>query len=247
MNHTRNIWAMLLLALTALPVFSQEKLNVLFVGNSYTYNSNLPQITALLSAEADTKLITRRSVAGGAYLWEHWHGKKGLKTRAIISEGDFDIVILQDNSMATLRVPDSTLKYINRFTEFNRKHGAKTYLFNTWAREKVPQSQVEIDAVYEQAAKESGAVRVPVGEAWQLAMDIRPSIDLYNADGSHPSQLATFLTACVFLKAIGGDLPEILPVEYKIKDEFGEELVLLWVDPLDADFCRRIVEELLAE
>jgi hypothetical protein len=225
----------------------QQELKVLFVGNSYTYNSNLPQIAAILSEGTSTKLITRRSVAGGAFLWEHWNGRKDLETRKIIKEGNFDVVILQDNSLAALRVPDSTLKYVKRFTEYNSQFGAKTFLFNTWAREKVPQSQLEIDLIYIRAAEESGATRVPVGAAWQLAIDTRPSVDLYNADGSHPSQLGTVLIASMFVKAITGELPEKYPVSYDIKDEYGEELNLLWVDPLDSDFCRRIVEELLTE
>lgn len=149
--------------------------------------------------------------------------------------------------MATLRVPDSTLKYVQRFTEFNRTYGAETLLFNTWAREKVPQAQFEIDQIYAQAAEESGANRVPVGSAFQLAKKYRPGIDLYTLDGSHPTQLGTYLTAVMFVKAITGSVPEVLPIEYKIKDEFGEEVVLLWVDPLDADFCRRIAEEILSD
>lgn len=225
--------------------YSQQKeLNVLFVGNSYTYNSNLPQIVSILSEGTNTKLNTRRSVAGGAYLYEHYNGKRGLKTREIIKNGNFDIVILQDNSMASIRVPDSTLKYVKKFTEYNKLYGADTYLFNTWAREKVPQYQEEIDMIYSKAAGENGATRVPVGSAWELALDLRPSIDLYNSDGSHPSQLGTILIASMFLKAITGELPDTYPVEYKIKDEFGEELNLLWVDALDSEFCKRIVEEI---
>jgi hypothetical protein len=235
----------LFLLLVSLGIFAQEnKMNVLFVGNSYTYNSNLPQITALISQSSGTELITKRSVKGGAYLWEHWNGKRGLETKRIIAEGDFDIVILQDNSMATLQVPDSTLKSIEKFTEFNRKHGAETFLFNTWAREKVPQAQAEIDEIYEMAASESGATRVPVGSAFQLAKKYRPTIDLYTSDGSHPTQLGTYLAAIMFVKAITGEIPEMLPKEYNIRDEHGEEVVLLWVDPLDADFCRRIAEEI---
>lgn len=223
----------------------KKELSVLFVGNSYTYNSNLPHIVSILSQETGTKLNTRRSVAGGAYLWEHWKGSRGLKTKKIIAEGNFDIVILQDNSMATLTSPDSTISAIKRFAEYNKQHGARTILFNTWAREKLPQAQERIDFVYSKAAVESGAERVPVGTAWQLAIDYRPSIDLYNSDGSHPSQLGTLLIATMFVKAITGELPEKFPVEYKIKDSFGEDVDLLWVDPLDSEFCKSIAEEVL--
>jgi hypothetical protein len=48
----------------------------------------------------------------------------------------------------------------------------------------------------------------------------------------------------MFVKAITGDFPEQYPRSYQIKDQFGEDVDLLHIDPLDAEFCRRIVEEI---
>lgn len=222
----------------------QNELNVLFVGNSYTYNNNLPHIVAILSEGTSTKLNTRRSVIGGAFLSEHWNGKRGLETRKIIEEGDFDLVVLQDNSMAALNASDSLSKYVKKFTEFNRGHGAKTLLFNTWAREKVPQWQVTIDLKYQEAADISGATRIPVGKAWQVAMDIQPTIDLYIADGSHPTILGTLLTASIFVKAITGELPEKYPRAFKTIDQHGETVELMHMNELDSEFCRLIAEKI---
>lgn len=236
-----------LFAFTRIASAQQKELNVLFVGNSYTYNNNLPHIVEIISEGTSTHLNTRRSVKGGAFLWEHWTGNRSLETRRIIEEGDFDVVILQDNSMATLRVPDSTLKYVKKFTEFNLQHGAKTYLFNTWAREKVPQWQLTIDMKYQEAADASGAHRVPVGAVWQHAMDIRPGIDLYNSDGSHPTPLGTMLTACIFVKAITGELPQEFPRSFRTTDHKGETVELMYIDELDAEFCRQIAEMLYRE
>lgn len=223
----------------------QKELKVLFVGNSYTYGYNLAHIVALMSGETSTKLITRKSVIGGAHLREHWNGNRGLETRAIIASGDFDIVVLQDFSMSGIDTPDSTLKYVKLFSEYNSLHGAATYLFNTWAREKVPQYQAEIDKVYMKAAKENGAYRVPVGSAWQLAMDIRPTVDLYTSDGSHPNELGTLLSASVFVGVLTGELPETLPTLYRIEDADGETLRLMNHNKEDAEFCRRIALKVL--
>lgn len=231
--------------LLATNAFTQQKeLNVLFVGNSYTFYNNLPHIAAILSEGTSTKLNTKRSVTGGAFLWEHWNGQRGLETMKLIEEGNFDVVVLQDNSMATLTYPDSILKYVKKFTDFNRKHGAKTLLLNTWAREKVPQWQTEIDRKYQEAAEISGATRIPVGSAWQLAMDIRPTIELYKSDGSHPTPLGTLLTATMFVKAITGELPEKFPRAYRVIDQYGETVDLMYVDELDSEFCRLVVEEI---
>ncbi|MFC2090824.1 hypothetical protein ACFLT1_08610 [Bacteroidota bacterium] len=235
--------SILFISINAYP--QKKELSVLFVGNSYTYNNNLAHLVAIMSEGTDTKIRSRRSVAPGAFLWEHWNGRRGLNTRAIIETGDFDIVVLQDNSMATIQSPDSTLKYVNRFAALNAQYGAKTFLFNTWAREKVPQFQKEIDQKYAEAAALSGATRVPVGEAWQLAMDIRHNIDLYISDGSHPTDLGSLLTATMFVKAITGELPDQIPVTFRVKDEFGEDVDIFYADPLDYEFCKRIAKEII--
>ncbi len=193
----------------------QKELSVLFVGNSYIYSNNLPHIVSIISDSTQTQLVTRKSIAGGAHLWEHWNGNRGLKTLQLIQEGNFDIVILQDNSMSAINTPDSTLKYVKLFAEYNQKYGAKTYLYNTWARLKVPQYQKIIDNIYEKAASENNAVRIPVGPAWQLAQDIRPTAELYSSDGSHPSNLGTLLTAFVFVRSITGEVPANLSKSFQ--------------------------------
>lgn len=232
------------LALFSGLLYSQQKeLKVLFVGNSYTYGYNLAHIVSIISEETSTKLITRKSTIGGASLSEHWLGSRELKTKEIIAEGDFDIVILQDFSMAAIHTPDSLLKYVKLFSEYNRSFGAQTYLFNTWAREKVPQFQAEIDEIYGQAAKENGAVRVPVGAAWELAQDLRPMVDLYTSDGSHPNELGTMLSASMFVRVISGELPDHVPTLYRIEDAFGETVRLMNHNPEEAEFCRRIANQ----
>jgi len=222
-------------------LFSQQnELKVLFVGNSYTYGYNLAHIVSIISEGTSTKLITRKSTIGGASLREHWRGGRELETKKIIAEGNFDIVVLQDFSMSAIQSPDSTLKYVKLFTEYNSSFGALTYLFNTWAREKVPQFQAEIDEIYRQAAREDGGVRVPVGAAGALAQDLRPMVDLYTSDGSHPNELGTMLSASVFVRVICEELPEVLPTLYRIEDASGETVRLMNHNPEDAEFCRRI-------
>jgi hypothetical protein len=242
-------FAMLIVAglfLTVVWMSAQQKeIKVLFVGNSYTYGYNLPHIVTVISEETSTKLITRKSVIGGASLSEHWKGGRDLETKSIIAEGDFDVVVLQDFSMSAIKNPDSTLKYVKLFSEYNSSFGAETCLFNTWAREKVPQFQVEIDEMYGKAAQVNDAIRVPVGPAWELAMDLRPSVDLFTSDGSHPNELGTLLTASVFVRVITGELPEALPSLYRIEDAYGETVRLMNHNPEDAEFCRRIANQVV--
>jgi len=244
MKKTR-ILTLVLILCTGLLFAQQKELKVLFVGNSYTYGYNLAHIVSIISAETSIHLVTSKSTIGGASLREHWRGGRELETKKIIAEGEFNMVVLQDFSMSAIHTPDSLLKYVELFTEYNSSHGAKTYLFNTWAREKVPQYLVEINAIYGQAASENGAVRVPVGEAWELAQDLRPMVDLYTSDGSHPNELGTMLTASVFVRVICGELPEVIPTLYRIEDARGETVRLMNHNPEDAEFCRRIANQVV--
>lgn len=236
-----------LFLLPAIAFTQQKEIKVLFVGNSYTYGYNLPHIVSIISEETGTLLLTRKSVIGGARLSEHWWGKRELETKKMIAEGDFDLVVLQDFSMSGINSPDSTLKYIKLFADYNTSHGAKTCLFNTWARERVPQFQDEIDLMYIKAAEENDAIRVPVGTAWELAMDLRPSVDLFTSDGSHPNELGCMLSATVFVRVLCGELPESVPTLYRIEDARGETARLMNHNPEDAEFCRRIAEQIMED
>lgn len=228
---------------------AQEKkdtLNILFVGNSYTYFENMPQIVSLISDSTKTKLVTKKSVVGGAKLSEHWLGKRGLKTKEMIKNGNFDIVILQEYSMGSIDEPDSLLKYSKLLCDLIKENGAKPYLYLTWAREKVPQYQDEINLIYSEVASQNDAVIVPVGEAWKLAMELRPNLKLFDDDGNHPNKFGAFLTACTFIGTILGKVPENLSTLYSIEDAYGETIVLLnQIDPLDVIFLRKVSEEII--
>ena len=228
--------------------FAQEQkdtLSVLFVGNSYTYVENMPHLVSIISNKSKTKIITKKSVIGGAKLREHWHGERGLKTKEIIKNGQFDIVVLQQFSMGTINEPDSMLKYSRLFCDLIKENNAKPYLYLTWAREKVPQYQEIINDVYSKAAEENDAIIAPVGKVWERAQQLRPTIKLFDADGSHPSELGAFLTACVFVKIILNELSAELQNSFSTTDREGETIRLMHIDPLDAVFCKKVVEEIL--
>lgn len=225
----------------------KETLNVLFIGNSYTYVENLPHLVSIISDSTNIKLITRKSTVGGAFLSEHWNSKRGLKSQEIIKNGHFNAVVIQGNSMETINQPDSTRKYANLLCDLIRKSGAKPYLYMTWAREKVPQFQDQITKVYTEIAKENDAVLVPVGEAWELARKLRPTIDLYNPDGSHPSNLGALLSATIFVGAITGEVPARIPEWYQIKDMDGETVELNGIDNFDAVFFQKVARQVLEE
>lgn len=220
-----------------------DTLKVLFVGNSYTYFENLPQVVSVLSEKTGTVLVTEKVTIGGAKLSEHWRGARGLNTVEKIRKGGYDIVVLQEWSLGTINERDSAVFYLGLFSDLIRQNGAMPFYYLTWAREKVPQQQEVISRVYRETAALKKATVVPAGEAWALARSLRPEIKLYDPDGTHPSDLGTYLTACVFVATITGGLPEALPGVPAVRDSRGEEIILMRIDQMDVDFLRRVVLE----
>ena len=241
MKHILYVGALLL----SLFASAQKKdtLNVLFIGNSYTYYNNMPHLVSLISDSTDIKIITRKSTLGGAWLHEHWNGKRNLETQKILAQEKYDIVVLQEYSMGAITAPDSLRKYVSQFARLVRKYGAEPMLFLVWAREKVPQYQAELNDPYEFVAKENKMLLVPVGKAWEMAKKYRPNIELYDADGTHPSELGSFLSAAVFVGALTGQVPETVYQVPTVTDGRGESIQLMRLDWLDVIFSLKVARE----
>ena len=228
--------------------FAQEKkdtVRVLLVGNSYIYYNNLAQMIGLITDSLDTKIICKKSTIGAATLGQHWNSERGLKTKKIIASNKFDIVVIQDNSMWPLEHKDSLLIYGQLFCNYIRANGAKPYLYNTWAREKTPQTQSSINAVYNELAALENAVNVPVGSSFDLARKTIPTMNLFHPDGSHPSAVGTFLIALSFIKKITGTLPKKYATVYNYFDKDGETFRIMQLTDAEIESCVSIVNSVI--
>ena len=222
---------------------SQDTLKVLFVGNSYTYFNNLPHIVSAISDSTNTKLITKKSTVGGVWLREHWHHKRGLQTRQMIEDGNYDVVVLQEYSMGAVNSPDSLYKYVRLFVNLIKSKGAKPFIFQVWAREKVPQYISELNEAYEKTVDENDIPLIPVGKGWNLSRKLRPDAPLFYKDGTHPGDLGTFLTAAIFVGCLTGEVPEKVYQVPTIRDPEGEAVQLMRLDWLDMIYALKVAQE----
>ncbi len=238
----------LLFLFFSVTVFAAEKkdtVRVLFVGNSYVYYNNLSQMIGLITDSMSTKIICKKSTVGGANLGEHWKGLRGLKSKELIATNKFDIVVVQDNSMWPIQYKDSLYLYGQLFCNYIQQVGAKPYLYSTWAREKTPETQPLISEVYQTLASKAGATVVPVGDSWALARKTNSTMNLFHSDGSHPSNLGTFLIALSFIKKITGRLPEKFATVYNYIDKDGETFRIMQLTNEEIQFCVKIVNEVV--
>ncbi|MDQ3010457.1 MAG: SGNH/GDSL hydrolase family protein [Acidobacteriota bacterium] len=199
---------------------SADKLRVLFIGNSYIYFNNLPQMLAELSKSArQSKLIEPEMfTVGGATLKSLWENGKALET---LKSGKWDYVVLQEQStlglapmvdgVAQISDPKTFHEYARRFNTEIKKAGAKTVFYLTWAKQNAPQTQAALTNAYLSIAKELKAIVAPAGIAWENALKSDPQLALHVADKSHPTPMGSYLAACVLYATIYGKSPEGLP------------------------------------
>lgn len=95
--------------------------------------------------------------------------------------------------------------------------GASPIFFMTWARlDGWPEEglgnyesmQSQITTGYLDIASELRVPVAPVGYAWSIARNQYPQLELWQEDGSHPSQQGTYLAACVFYAVIFRETPQ---------------------------------------
>lgn len=220
-----------------------QKIRVLFIGNSYTYFNNLPEMLSKLAASAGLSLETEMVARGGATLQQHW--EEGLALKAL-KQGRWDYVVLQEQSMLPVSDPATMHKYAKMFDAEIKQIGAKTVFYLTWARQNRPETQAALTEAYTKIAKELGAMIAAAGPAWQTAIKENPELVLHLPDQSHPNSSGTYLTACVFYSLLFSKSPENLPgrVEGRSAKTDGrineENSDLVNLSKADALFLQRI-------
>lgn len=209
--------------------FSQEEINVLFLGNSYTYVNDLPKMIEDI-AKNEGKVFKHESVTpGGCTLFQHVESQNSLSQ---IRKGNWDYVVLQEQSQ--LPVIDyyrhNTLKpsykaLYDSIMLYNPK--AKVVAYLTWGRRYGGQQCVNfgeglycsadfidfnhmqdtLTAAYCENAYATNSYVAPVGEAWRAALSTNPEIVLHSSDNSHPSYDGSYLAACVFYSVFWNESP----------------------------------------
>ena len=224
--------------------YSQQRdtLDVLFVGNSFTFYWNLPQVVGAMAASQGIPMRIRQSTAGGATWEQHWKGEKGLSTQAMVKEGKWDVVVLQNHSTGAIDQPVQFDDYGKKWIEAVRTSGAEPLLFLTWAYHSNPLQQKAITEGYTRLGAETGTDIAPVGPIWSEVRRLRPDLDMYS-DDKHPSPEATYLIGLIFFKKLTGQKAASIPNRLQTKDQNGENLYLSILAEEDAAFFRQLVDE----
>jgi hypothetical protein len=204
-------------------------LDVLFVGNSYVYVNNLPEVFArvAIGAGLESPHITVYA-PGGQTLTGDCTDAALLK----IVEQQFDVIILQEQSQipakaeGDARLRRSFLDACRWLSGHVHQHYPNTrfVLYQTWARHlsawttqpkevegcgaNPDEMQKRLSRWYAEAGQLIGARVAPVGDAWLANYHDPHPLLLHAADGSHPAPAGTYLAALVLV----GVVYDIAPV-----------------------------------
>jgi hypothetical protein len=206
---------------------AERPLDVLFVGNSYTYVNDLPGTFSRVAAWAGHPApVVTMHAPGGQTLEGHSRDTAlPAKLRA-----RHDIVILQEHSLRPA-FAEVNLDVRRLFLESCRHlvaeiRGAhpetRILLYETWARhpsawqQKPPvefvganpeEMQARLHRWYNEAARQMSLEVVPAGDLWAANFRAPHPLPLHQADASHPAPAGTYLAALAFLAVVYGEPP----------------------------------------
>ncbi|MDE6564630.1 MAG: SGNH/GDSL hydrolase family protein [Muribaculaceae bacterium] len=216
---------MAILGATAAFAAETDSVRVLFIGNSYTYYNDMPEMLRKLSAGAANSeklpIAYRKFTPGGCTLKRHCDNTELRKT---IAGGGWDFVVIQEQSSAPAQHSATVARHTYPFAHtldslvHAASPNAQVIFYMTWGHKDGCQSPHEgyplIDTYdgmqqrladsYLEMAYDNDARCAPVGLVWKRVRTERPYETLYKPDRSHPSQLGSYLAANVIFATMLG-------------------------------------------
>ena len=195
--------------------FSQESAKVLFIGNSYTYVNDLPSMLSSIAASLGDEVTHDSQTPGGTTFQGH---TQNTATWTKINSQTWDFVVLQaqsqEPSFPDAQVNSGTIPYAIQLADsiYANNFCTEVIMYMTWGRKNgdpqwAPISTFDgmndrLRSAYLRIADSVQGSVSAVGSAWKYVRENHPTIELYNADESHPSVAGTYLAACTFYASI---------------------------------------------
>ncbi|WP_118974464.1 PKD domain-containing protein [Taibaiella koreensis] len=234
--QTTKLKALLLLAgslFAVSQVTAADTLRVLFLGNSYTEVNNLPQVIANLAVASGDQLIYQSNTPGGQTFQQHCSNSTTL---SLIAQGGWDYVVLQEQSQRPSfsdgQVANEVYPYAKKLDSLIHRASpcAKTVFYMTWGYKNGDAGNCPVwppictysgmDSMlylrYSIMAEDNEAWLSPAGRVRRRVRALNPSIELYAADGSHPTAAGTFAAALSFYTLLYGKDPVANTYNYSL-------------------------------
>lgn len=193
--------------------------NILFIGNSYTYYSDMPEAIFAPMAEAAGYPANVTSVTrGGYHLFQFAdpEDEGGKQLRVAIAGNHYDVVVLQDQSSGPIFERAEFEQAVGDLMTLFGDQADQFVLYATWGRHPDSPDLAEfgftseemtekLSAAYNEVGARYGIKVAEVGKAFAARRAAHPEEDLYDPDCTHPSKLGSTVAAQTILRVIMGD------------------------------------------
>lgn len=223
----RKALLLIFIIISVLSCKAQDTIKVLFIGNSFTYVENMPDLFKNIAESAGYKVKIQMHAPGGVSVGDISQGTQAHMNNQLVYDNirsdKWDFVVLQDNqgrfvldygqfSSSSLviqghqQIRDSVLK---------NNPCAKMVWFEGWGLKNgmPPYGNTGIEMIERIAANyhfmndSLHQIIAPIGGAWKKLILTNPAIDPWSADEAHQSLAGSFLTAGVIYATIFRDNP----------------------------------------
>ena len=182
------------------PEAPEGSVKVLFIGNSLTYQNDLPQTIAQLALSAGLPECYCVAIARPDFALED-HYDFGDAVRALQKES-WDYVVMQQGPSALPSSRANLIQWAGLFGDMIDENGAQAIMYGVWPEYDRSSEFPNVTESYRQAADAIGALFAPAGEAWLNAWAQDSTLPLYASDDFHPSTMGTYLAALTVFERI---------------------------------------------
>lgn len=179
---------------------------VLLIGNSLTYENELPALLESLADSAGVQDLYVQMVAYPNYALED-HVAQGTAIREI-RKGGWKYVVMQQGPSALAESRTNLVQWTGVLAQEIRAVGAIPAMYAVWPSLERSFDFDGVQASYDAAATSVQGALIPAGEGWRAAWRREPGMPLYAGDGFHPSRSGTYVAALMMLQLF---YPELSP------------------------------------
>ena len=197
--------ALVACSLGTAPDAPEGSVKVLFIGNSLTYENDLPLTVKQLALSAGLTDCYCVAIAYPDFALEDHYDFRGA-VRALEDES-WDFVVMQQGPSALASSRANLLQWAGVFGDMIEENGAQAIMYGVWPQYSRSFDFPNVTESYRQAANAIGALLAPAGEAWLNAWAQDSTLPLYAPDDFHPSTMGTYLAALTVFERIYGRTP----------------------------------------
>ena len=217
----------------------KEEYNILFIGNSYTYFNESWNIFKEIANKQSIK-VNVNEVTSGGYTLEKMSDSfdpYGKKVYEYLSKNKYDVVILQEQSVRPIIDKEKFFEAVRKLYKLIIKNGATPLLYETWGRkDESPDLQKfnltnesmtnKLIISYNEIAKELNINVSHVGTIfYKIYSEYKDTINIYHPDGSHPSELGSYIIALTHFTKIFNFSPIGINYKYFKNNEKEQKII----------------------